>query len=113
MPTGSDGSPRTPYFYPRSERLMKSKEESHLIGFRDGQQCGDKMVQMYDLNELLEKLRNPKLEYDDIYYKDFLKSGKMLTDEGIDYESYRQGFYAGCRDIITVGNEEKELGTGD
>jgi hypothetical protein len=92
---------------------MKTREESYKIGFRDGQRCGDKMVQTHDISELLEKLRNPKLAYEDIYYIDYLKSREHLNQEGIDYEAYKEGFCDGCRDIITVGNEETELGVGD
>jgi len=46
----------------RKEAVMKSHEESYKKGFLDGQKCGDHMVKTYDINELLEKLRNPKLD---------------------------------------------------
>lgn len=92
---------------------MKSREESYNAGFLDGQRCGDNMVKTYDIDELLEKLRNPKLDYEAIYYKDFIKSESEIKRDRLHYESYKEGFYAGCRDIITVGNEEKELGVGD
>jgi hypothetical protein len=92
---------------------MKTREESHRIGFLDGQRCGDKMVQTHDINELLERLRDTKLAYEDVYYKDFFKSEDELKALGIDHQAYKEGFCEGCRDIITVGNEEKELGVGD
>lgn len=92
---------------------MKSREESYRIGFNDGQLCGDNMLKTYDINELLERLRNPKLDYEAVYYKAFIKTEEEIRKQGLHYESYREGFYAGCRDVITVGNEEKELGVGD
>jgi hypothetical protein len=92
---------------------MKSREESYEIGFRDGQRCGDNIVKTYDVNELLEKLRNPKLDYEDIYHKGFIKTDDEIKQLDLNYEAYKEGFYAGCRDVITVGNEEKELGVGD
>jgi hypothetical protein len=92
---------------------MKPNEESYKIGFLDGQKCGDQMLKTYDVHDLLEKLRNPKLDYEEIYHKGFIKTKEELKDENIDYESYKEGFYAGCRDIITVGNEDRELGVGD
>jgi len=93
--------------------VMKSREESYNIGFHDGQRCGDNMIKTYDIDELLEKLRNPKLDYEDVYYKGFIKTDEEIKLENIHYESYKEGFYAGCRDVITVGNEEGELGIGD
>ncbi len=92
---------------------MKSQDKSYHQGFLDGQQCGDHMVKTYDVNDLLEKLRNPKLDYEDVYYKGFIKSEDEIKKENLHYESYKEGFYAGCRDVITVGNEERELGVGD
>jgi hypothetical protein len=92
---------------------MKSHEESYRAGFLDGQQCGDNMIKTYDINDLLEKLRNPKLDYEEVYYKGFIKTEHDIVKENLHYESYKEGFYAGCRDVITVGNEEKELGVGD
>lgn len=92
---------------------MKSHKESYQKGFLDGQQCGDYMVKTYDVNDLLDKLRNPKLDYEDVYYKGFIKTEDEIKKENLHYESYKEGFYAGCRDVITVGNDEKELGVGD
>ncbi len=97
----------------RKEAVMKSHEESYKKGFLDGQKCGDHMVKTYDINELLEKLRNPKLDYEAIYYKGFIKSEEEIKNDNLHYQSYKEGFYDGCRDVITVGNDDKELGVGD
>ncbi len=97
----------------RKEAVMKSHEESYKKGFLDGQKCGDHMVKTYDINELLEKLRNPKLDYEAIYHKGFIKNEEEIKNENLHYQSYKEGFYDGCRDVITVGNDDKELGVGD
>jgi hypothetical protein len=92
---------------------MKSHDESYQTGFRDGQRCGDNMIRMYDISDLLERLRNPRLDYEAVYYKGFIKSNEEIRMDNLRYESYKEGFYAGCHDILTVGNEERELGVGD
>jgi len=45
--------------------------------------------------------------------KGFIKNEEEIKNENLHYQSYKEGFYDGCRDVITVGNDDKELGVGD
>ena len=90
--------------------MVTQKQQSHDLGFTDGQQCGAHLLTTYDKGQIVELLADPKLGDDEAFYLGFLKPQDEILQSNLDYQSYLDGFHAGYRDALGLDSENLDIG---